>query len=113
MNDRTPIEQFDVTGPFDFTDELKPLEEFRNVALETRPDLKEAVQNVELAKITHQLAVANGSTDPTFSVWWTHNPSFTNPYDYNTIGGSVSIPSAHLRSQSGRESAHRDRYRPQ
>ena len=92
LNDRTPIEQFDVTGPFDFSEELKPLEEFRNIALDARPDLKAAVQNVELAKITHQLAVANGSTDPTFSVWWTHNPSFNNPYDNNTIGASVSIP---------------------
>ena len=45
-----------------------PLEELRNVALETRPDLKAAVQSVELAKLNHQLAVANGSTDPTFSV---------------------------------------------
>jgi len=92
LNDRTPIEQFDVSGPFDFSGELKALEEFRNIALDARPDLKAAVQNVELAKITHQLAVANGSTDPTFSVWWTHNPSFNNPYDYNTIGASVSIP---------------------
>ena len=32
LNDRTPIEQFDVTGPFDFIDHLMPLEEFRNVA---------------------------------------------------------------------------------
>ena len=71
---------------------MKPLEEFRNIALEARPDLKAAVQNVELAKITHQLAVANGSTDPTFSVWWSHNPSFTNPFANQTIGGSVSIP---------------------
>jgi len=92
LNDRTPIERFDVSGSFDFTDELKPLEEFRNIALEARPDLKAAVQNVELARITHQLAVANGSTDPTFSIWWTHNPSFNNPYDNNTIGASVSIP---------------------
>ena len=45
-----------------------------------------------MAKITYQLTVANGSTDPTFSLWWTHNPSFNNPYDYNTIGGSVIIP---------------------
>ena len=34
LNDRTPIERFDVSGPFDFTDELRPLEEFRNIALE-------------------------------------------------------------------------------
>ena len=92
LNDRTPIEGFDVTGPFDYIDELRPLGEFRQLAMEARPDLKAAVQNVELAKITHQLAVANGSTDPTFSVWVTHNPSFNNPYDNNTIGASVSIP---------------------
>src|SRR6202034_2976401 len=47
MNDRTPIERFDVTGTFDFNEELKPLEEFRKLALEARPDLKAAVQNVE------------------------------------------------------------------
>jgi len=92
LNDRTPIERFDVTGRYDFNEELRPLEEYRNIALAGRPDLKAAVQNVELAKVTYDLAVANGSTDPTFSVWWTHNPSFNNPYDYNTIGASVSIP---------------------
>jgi outer membrane protein, heavy metal efflux system len=92
LNDRTPIERFDVSGPFDFSAELRPLEEFRNIALEGRPDLKAAVQNVELARITYQLAVSNGSTDPTYSAWWTHNPSFNNPYDYNTVGASVSIP---------------------
>lgn len=92
LNDRTPIDQFDVTGNFDFSEELMPLQEFRNLALNTRPDLKAAIQNVELAKITHQLAVANGSTDPTFSVDITHNPSFNNPYDNTTIGASITIP---------------------
>jgi outer membrane protein, heavy metal efflux system len=92
LNDRTPLERFDVDGPYDFAEELKPLQEYRNVALENRPDLKVAMQNVELAKITYKLTVSNGSTDPTYSVWWTHNPSFNNPYDYNTIGASISIP---------------------
>jgi len=92
LNDRTPIERFDVNGAFDFADALKPLEDYRNIALEARPDLKAAVQNVELARISHQLAVANGSTDPTFSVWWSHNPSFSNPFADETIGGSISIP---------------------
>ena len=92
LNDRTPIERFDVSGPFDFTDELRPLEEFRQVALETRPDLRASAQNVDLAKITYKLAVANGSTDPTFSAWWTNNPSFNNPFAYKTLGMSVSIP---------------------
>lgn len=91
-NNRTPIQQFDVTGPYDFGAELQPLEEFRNVALETRPDLKEAIQNVELAKINHQLAVANGSTDPTFSAWFTNNGSFSNPLSTRTVGGSINIP---------------------
>ncbi len=65
LNDRTPIEQFDVTGPFDFSEELMSLQEFRDTAMEARPDLKAAVQNVELAKINHSLAVSTGSTDPT------------------------------------------------
>lgn len=92
LNDRTPIDRFDIAGRFDYSDELKPLEEFRNIALESRPDLKEAAENVDLARLNHQLAVANGSTDPTFAAWWTHNPSFNNPYDYNTVGASVSVP---------------------
>lgn len=92
LNDRIPIERFDISGPFDFTDELRPLEEYRNIALEARPDLRAAAQNVELAKIAHKLAVANASTDPTFSIWWTHNPSFNNPFDNNTLGASVSVP---------------------
>ena len=50
------------------------------------------MQNVELAKITYNLAVANGSTDPTFNLWYSHNPSFSNPYANETIGGSVDIP---------------------
>jgi len=92
LNETTPLEQFDVRGPYEFSEKLAPLDEFHNIALETRPDLKAAMQNVDLAKVNHQLAVANGSTDPTFSLWWSHNPSFNNPFDYNTVGGSVSIP---------------------
>jgi len=93
LNDRTPLEQFDVTGPYEFSEQLMPLEGFRNVALETRPDLRAAAQSVDLAKITHQLAVANGSSDPTFSLWVTHNPSFNSlPFNDTTMGTSVSIP---------------------
>jgi len=92
LNDRTPIEQFDVTGPFDFSEQLMPLEDFRNAAVAMRPDLKAAMQSVELAKINHQLAVSNGSVDPTISAWYTHNGSWNNPNALNTIGVSVSIP---------------------
>lgn len=92
LNDRTPVERFDVTGPFDFSEEVVPLEDFRRIALETRPDLKAAIQSIDKAETDHKLAAANGSTDPTFSGWWTHNPSFNNPFDNNTLGASVSVP---------------------
>lgn len=92
LNDRTPVDRFDVTGPFDFSSEVGPLDELQQTALTTRPDLKAAVEAVEKAQTDHRLAVANGSTDPTFSVWWSHNPSFSNQYAYDTIGGSVNIP---------------------
>ena len=92
LNDRTPVEQFDVTGPFDFSDQVMPLEGFRNIALETRPDLKAAIQAVDKAQTDHNLAMANGSTDPTFSGWLTENPSFNNSFANNTLGVSISIP---------------------
>jgi len=92
LNDRTPVDQFDVTGRYEFSESVMPLEEFRTMALEARPDLKAAVQAIDKAQTDHRLAIANGSTDPTFASWWTHNPSFNNPFDYNTIGASVSIP---------------------
>ncbi len=92
LNDRTPVEQFDVSGTFDFTDQVMPRDEFRQIALETRPDLKAAIQSIDKAETDHRLAMANGSTDPTFSAWLTHNPSFNNPFDNNTLGASVSIP---------------------
>jgi len=87
LNDRTPVDQFDVSGPYEFSERLLPLEQFRTIALEARPDLKAAVQNVELAKANHQLAVANGSTDPTISLDFARNPPIP-----AYLGVSVSIP---------------------
>jgi len=92
LNDRTPVEKFDVTGPYDFQENLMGLEEFRHIAMATRPDLKTAVEAVDKAKTDNRLAISNGSTDPTFSVWWTHNPSFNNPFAHETLGASISIP---------------------
>ena len=87
LNDRTPVEQFDVTGPYEFSERLMSLEEFRTGALEARPDLKAAVQSVEMAKTNYRLAVADGSTDPTFSVDFARNPPI--PVYF---GVSVSVP---------------------
>ncbi|HKD07636.1 MAG TPA: TolC family protein [Bryobacteraceae bacterium] len=92
LNDRTPVEQFDISGAFDFSENLSTLEEIRHLALDARPDLRAAIETVEKAKSDHKLAVANGSSDPTFSGWWTNNASFSNPFANNTIGGSVSVP---------------------
>jgi len=92
LNDRTPVERFDITGPFDFQERLMPLQELRAAALDARPDLRAAIQSEDKAKTDRRLAMANGSTDPIFSAWVTHNPSFNNPFDNNTIGASVSIP---------------------
>jgi cobalt-zinc-cadmium efflux system outer membrane protein len=92
LTDRTPVEQFDVVGPFEFSTQILPLDEVRQTALDYRPDLKAAMQSIEKAKTDHRLAVANGSTDPDISAWWTYNPSFNNPYDHQTFGASVSIP---------------------
>jgi outer membrane protein, heavy metal efflux system len=87
LNDRTPVEQFDVTGPFDFSAQLAPLDDVRQAALDTRPDLRAALETVDKAKTDHRLAVAMGSTDPTFGIDVGRNP----PID-QYIGVSVSIP---------------------
>jgi len=92
LNDRTPIEQFEVNGPFDFSEQLLARDEFRKIALDTRPDLKAAVEAVDKAQTDHKLAMANGSTDPTLSAWYTHNSSNNNPFGVNTLGVSVGIP---------------------
>jgi len=92
LDDRTPVEQFDVTGPFDFADSLKPLNDFREVALDARPDLRAALESVQQAQTNHKLAIANGSTDPTFGAWYTWNSSNNNPNGIQTLGASVNVP---------------------
>jgi cobalt-zinc-cadmium efflux system outer membrane protein len=87
LNDRTPIEQFDLVGVFDFSDQIEALESYRQTALDSRPDLKAAIQSVDKAQTDYKLAEANGSTDPTFSVDVGRNP----PIDFY-FGVDVSIP---------------------
>jgi cobalt-zinc-cadmium efflux system outer membrane protein len=87
LNDRTPVEQFDVTGPFDFSEQLLPPDEFRRIAIDARPDLRAAAQAVNKAQTDHKLAVSNASTDPTLGFDVGRNP----PID-QYIGFSVSVP---------------------
>lgn len=92
MDERRPIDSFDVEGSFDFTGQLLSLDDYRKNALDARPDLRAAALSVEQAKTSYALAEANGSTDPTIGLWYTHNGSFNNPDALNTLGASVSIP---------------------
>jgi cobalt-zinc-cadmium efflux system outer membrane protein len=86
LNERTPVDQFDVTGPFDFSEQL-PVDDVRQSALDTRPDLRGAIESVDKANTDHRLAWANGSTDPTIGFDVGRNP----PID-TYVGVSVSIP---------------------
>ena len=92
INERTPVDRFDVTGNFDWSDVVKPLEDYHQIALDNRPDLRAAIETIQQSDTNHKLAVSNGSTDPTYSAWATYNPSFNNPNDKETLGLSVSIP---------------------
>ena len=87
LNDRTAVEQLDVIGPFDFTELLTPLEELRQMAFDSRPDLRAAQQAVDKARIDHKLAAANGSTDPILGFDVAHDPDIRTYF-----GVSVSIP---------------------
>lgn len=87
LNDRTPVDQFDVTGPFEATGIILPLEELRRVALAARPDLRAAAQSIEKSKTDFRLATANGSADPIFSTDLGRNPPFI-----VYMGFSMSIP---------------------
>jgi cobalt-zinc-cadmium efflux system outer membrane protein len=92
LNDRTPVDQFDVIGIFDFSDALDPLASFRQAAIDARPDLKAALETIQQSETNHKLAVANGSTDPTLSAWYTWNASNNNPDATQALGLSMSIP---------------------
>jgi cobalt-zinc-cadmium efflux system outer membrane protein len=87
LNDRTPVEQFDLAGVFDFNDQVEALDAYRQIALDNRPDLKAAAQTVDKAQTDYKLAVANGSTDPTISFDVGRNP----PIDFY-FGVGVDFP---------------------
>jgi len=92
LNDRRPVDSFDVDGPFDFVEDVLAVDDYRKDALDARPDLRAAVLSIKQAETNYKLAESNGSTDPTISLWYTHNGSYNNPAALNTLGASVSIP---------------------
>ena len=92
LDDRTPVDQFDVIGLFELGPDLQPLSDYHQVALDNRPDLRAAIQTIQQSQTNHKLAISNGSADPTFGAWYTHNSSTNNPNGNQTIGLSVNIP---------------------
>src|SRR5581483_5191416 len=87
LNDRTPVDRFDIAGPFTSADSLPSLDQLHTEALAARPDLKAAMLAVQKAQTDHKLAVANGSTDPTFGADFGRNPPIP-----LYMGVNVSIP---------------------
>jgi cobalt-zinc-cadmium efflux system outer membrane protein len=98
LNDQAiSVDQFDVSGAFDFRADAPSLDDVRQIALDTRPDLRAAVQAVDKARTDHQLAVANGSADPTVTVdaslpsisqvWQSYQPPLR-----QFVGVSVGVP---------------------
>ena len=92
LDDRRPVDSYDVEGTYDFSESILSLDDYRKEALSARPDLRAAVLTVQQAETNYRLADANGSTDPTIAAWFTHNGSFNNPDALNTLGVSVSVP---------------------
>jgi cobalt-zinc-cadmium efflux system outer membrane protein len=88
LQDRTPVDSFDISEPFDFSDSIPPADELHSIAMDSRPDLKGAQQTLEQARTNYKLAVADGSTDPTFGFDASHQPTPLNTY----VGFSVDIP---------------------
>ena len=97
LDDRTPVDRFDVTGPFQFSEKIMPLTEFRAIALEERPDLRAAAQAHDQAQTNQKLAEANASTDPTvgIDVGRLAQSAGSDPNSNslrNYVGFSISIP---------------------
>jgi len=88
LNDRTSVEQFEVTGPMEFSESIMPLDEFRRLALDSRPELRAAIQSVDKTRTDHRLAVSNGSTGPTFGL----DDAVQNPPIPVHAGFSISMP---------------------
>jgi len=97
--DRSRAQELDLRGvdslrrSIRFLCASRPLDDFANTALDTRPDLKAAMQSVEKAKTDSRLAWANGSTDPVIALGTRGIPRSTTHSIFNTLGASISIPS--------------------
>ena len=92
---------YDVAGSFDYQPVKGDLEDFQAKALQNRPDLRAAQQGVTAANSQHELQKAIGKRDVTGQISYTH-------LGYQQRCFAVwANPTAHLRSQPGRDRTHR------
>jgi cobalt-zinc-cadmium efflux system outer membrane protein len=86
MNDRTPVDGFDIAGDFDFKETILLPNELHQAAIEARGDIRSAQTAIEKAKVDNRLAWANGSWDPNVGMEYGLIGSD------HTIGFDLSIP---------------------
>jgi outer membrane protein, heavy metal efflux system len=86
MNDKTPLDSFDILGDFEYKETILLPQELHQMALDTRPDLQSAATAIDKARADNKLAWANGSTDPTFGL------EYQRTQPDNTIGATIDIP---------------------
>ena len=88
MNEHSlPVDRFEVAGDFDYHETPLLLPEVHEAALESRPDLQAAEVSIRKAEADRKLAIANGTSDPTFGLMYQRDPQLG-----STIGLSVSMP---------------------
>src|SRR5947209_16934149 len=86
MNEKRPVEEFDVTGIFDFSNKILLTDELHQAALDSRGDIRSAETNIRKAQVDNRLAWANGSWDPTVG------GDYTLVGSDHTVGIDLNIP---------------------
>ncbi len=86
MNEKTPVNSFDVAGLFDFGEKILLPEEMHQITLDARGDIRSADTGIRKAQVDNHLAWANGSWDPSLG------GDYTRVGPGNTLGIAVSVP---------------------
>lgn len=86
MGIERPAASFDVVGSLDTGAPALTLDDLRQKALDARPDVKAAAQQVAVNQASVRLAYANGTVDPTVEGEYEHSGHA------NTAGFNVQIP---------------------
>jgi len=79
-------QNFAIQGSLDSPSVMMTLDDLRQAALASRPDLKAAQAQVEVNAATVKLAIANGTADPTIE------GEYERSGNANTVGGNINIP---------------------